>query len=403
MTKFATNPEKPRTAVQISKYAFIALALLLTVELCSYLALRFVVIPFSPTLVYVPPSIDPALYKSYLEYRHPVLGWATLSPELRYSATEESRPNPSYPDTNDSCVSIYGDSYTFASEVSDVDAWGNVLSGLLGCKVANFGHGGYGEDQAYLRFMLNDRDRSPINILGIYLYDLVRNLNQYEPFLAGSMGSSIGLKPRYVIEDDELRLIPPPDLTYEELVEGTESPASFFPHETFLPGSKHGKPGFSFPYTLAMLRFTMSPTTRNYIMGKPKWMHFYKEDHPSQAVKIAEKIARKFTALADERGHSSTVVVFPTSSSYKYYKRTGILATQALLDGLQRNDIVYLDVHEQFAEYLGERSYCEMLVDVENCAGHYNPEANRVVATVLKQYLDRTRMSPSAQLSKDSQ
>ena len=108
-------------------------------------------------------------------------------------------------------MSIYGDSFTFGDEVNDDEAWGNVLSGLLECKVANYGQSGYGTDQAYLRFELNAAaDKAPVNLLAIYPDNILRNLNQYRPFLAGPYASWLAVKPRFIVEGEELKLIPQP-------------------------------------------------------------------------------------------------------------------------------------------------------------------------------------------------
>ena len=376
-------------AVRIIGNIFIVVVLLLTVELFSFVALRYVIIPKNASLIYTQPYIDPAVYKSHLEYLHPVLGWATPTAERRYSATAESRPNPAFPETESSCVSIYGDSFTKGSEVNDDEAWGNVLSGLLDCKVANFGIDGYGVDQAYLRFRLNDRDKSPINVLGIYPYDILRNLNQYRPFLAGPNASTVALKPRFIIKDDELELIPIPDYSYAEMVEYTKSPSrKFFPHEAFLPGSEYGSPIMGFPHTLVLLRFAASPSMRHFIMRQPSWLDFMKEDHPTEALEITEKITVSFADLAYERDHRPLVLIFPTVSSFKNYKRTGTLTTQPLLDALQRNSIAHIDVHQGISDYLGERDYCEIMTNPESCFGHFNPEGNRIIAILMKQQIE---------------
>jgi hypothetical protein len=56
---------------------------------------------------------------------------------------------------------VYGD------EVSNEQAWLNVLSDLPGCRVSNYGVIGYGPDQAYLRFISNEHDKAELIVLGI--------------------------------------------------------------------------------------------------------------------------------------------------------------------------------------------------------------------------------------------
>jgi len=61
---------------------------------------------------------------------------------------------------------LYGDSFTEGSGVDPEHAWSNVLSQLLHCRVANFGVSGYGTDQAYMRFLNNQRDPARVVVLG---------------------------------------------------------------------------------------------------------------------------------------------------------------------------------------------------------------------------------------------
>jgi len=384
------NNDKYPASVRLVGNLLIALILVLIVELSAFVVMRFIIAPKNATLVYTPPFIDPVIYNDYLDYRHPVLGWSTAITEKRkYSATKESRPNTIFPDTDSSCVSVYGDSFTFGSDVTDDEAWANVLSELMNCKVANFGLGGYGQDQAYIRYSLNEPDTAKVNILGIYPYDILRNLNQYRPFLAGRYASFVGLKPRFIIEDDELTLIPPPEYDHAEIVAHSESPSTDqFPHETFLPGSKYGPPVLEFPYSLVALRFIASPAMRNIVLRRPSWAQFMDRDHPTNALQIAIKINDKFAALAKKRGHRSLVLVFPTASSYRYYKRTGEVITQPLLDSLAASNIDHVYVHQKIADYLGERDYCEILTRTENCSGHYNAEGNRLIAAIVKARID---------------
>ena len=75
------------------------LLVLAGIELGSYLALRLVIIPRDPSLVYVAPEIDREEYQRYLALRHPVLGWV---PRAQAGSTQmaESRPVPSFPNAS---------------------------------------------------------------------------------------------------------------------------------------------------------------------------------------------------------------------------------------------------------------------------------------------------------------
>src|SRR5262245_64847986 len=111
---------------------------------------RMVVVTRAPFLAYVPPhDVTPAEYERYRRIRDDVLGWPMAYDDPRAEQFDSSgaRPSPAYPTPGDECISLYGDSLVYASEVSDAEAWGNLLSQRTRCRVANFAVGGYGTDQ----------------------------------------------------------------------------------------------------------------------------------------------------------------------------------------------------------------------------------------------------------------
>ncbi len=102
-----------------------------------------------------------------------------------------ARPSPAFPVVGNECLSLYGDSFVYANEVDDASAWGNVLTELVRCRVGNFGVGGYGIDQAYLRFSRNTGDGASLTMLGIY-----KNRRTDHPSARPSAGESEYSSPR---------------------------------------------------------------------------------------------------------------------------------------------------------------------------------------------------------------
>jgi hypothetical protein len=120
-------------------------------------------------------------YQEYLKRRDPVVGWPYPMQYGKDLDTNGAQRNPYFPHGSEgrSCVSLYGDSFTQGGDTSSRERnWGNVLSKRLGCYVANFGMGGYGTDQAYLRFRENSGDSSPVVIFGLHPADVARNLTR---------------------------------------------------------------------------------------------------------------------------------------------------------------------------------------------------------------------------------
>jgi hypothetical protein len=117
------------------RYLFIILINLVAIEIGCFLLGMYLI---KTGDFYSPPSVNSDEYKKYLASRDKVLGWSpTLESKLSSNYSEErrfdkvgSRFVPVFPDPDKfkSCVSLYGDSFTYASEVDAKHAWGNVLS-----------------------------------------------------------------------------------------------------------------------------------------------------------------------------------------------------------------------------------------------------------------------------------
>ena len=272
-------------------------------------------------LVYSPPAVTKEGYSTYLQQRDPVLGWPSPTSfgvgDLDHSG---ARRTPSFPTPGTACVVAYGDSFTFGTDADNEHAWSNVLSNLLGCRVANFGVPGYGVDQAYLRFEGVTESSSSIALLGIYPDNVLRNLNQYRFFLTG--WEVFGLKPRFIWQDSTA-LVPLPRMSYEEFKAALRDPARGFPHEEFLPGSSFGQIPSRFPLTAHMIRGLFSDNIVLRVRDRPRWVEFVPPSHDSHAFEITLDIVRRFARTAEDREMAPAVILFPSHRSQVGYRETG--------------------------------------------------------------------------------
>ena len=142
---------------------------------------------------------------------------------LYYSSWEGIRApheDVSYVKTTDKTrIAIVGDSFTFAEDVAFEDSWGYHLEKELGAdfEVLNFGVGGYGIDQAYLRYEKEVRQWNPtIVIIGLPSSNVERTMNVYHP-LSSEWFDFPFAKPRFVLRDRKLEILNAPVLTPQEL------------------------------------------------------------------------------------------------------------------------------------------------------------------------------------------
>lgn len=375
------SPALP-TSVRVLGTALIVIVLLAGIEATAYVAVNFFIAPRDRGAFYRPPVLDRDAYESYLASRDPVLGWP--SPRAIGGPTYDesgARRSPAFPQPGGECVVLAGDSFTFAEEVGHDVAWGNVLAGRLGCRVGNFGVGGYGTDQALMRFEQLATMPARFAVLGFYAHNAQRNVNQNRSFLSG--GTGFRLKPRFVLEDEQLRPVAIPRFDFDQYVNSMKKPRAYYPHEAYLPGSSIGPVPLGFPYSVVAARYLLSERVMHYLQGRPGWIGLFDPGHPSGALPITVGIAEAFGRLARERGMHPLVVTFATPASMELFASTGEIALAPLLDALGSRGIDILDLHRPFADRLGDESYCELLTKPDICRGHFNARGNQWLAEIV--------------------
>jgi hypothetical protein len=340
-------------------------------------------------LLYAPQVVDG--YESYLARRDPVLGWpppASFGEDGKYDEWG-SRIIPAFAEEGEACVSLYGDSYTWGEEVGPEDAWSNVLSELLGCRVSNYGVGGYGTDQAYIRYTRNTRDTAPIVVLAHFPGDIVRNVTQWRTLITGA--GQFDLKPRYVLDaDGEIELVPMPDLSSEEYARMVEEPQAFLGHEFFLPGGLSGLHRLAFPYTRSVVRAARHPRIAAKLGGDVPYAGFYDPGHPSGALALTAAIMRRFHADATRAGRVPILAVIPDVEELGRFRREGTWTYQSLLDLLAEKGLPCLNLGPGLLERLGSRE----LRELAGGRKHYNAEGYRMVAQVVFDHMAAEGLLP---------
>jgi hypothetical protein len=147
---------------------------------------------------------------AYQTYYHPERGWDFFFPT-------KFGERPRSIEYNKSLISTFGDSNTYCGEVKNNETWEERLSMLLQENIYNFGVGGYGTDQAYLKFLsIFPKARTPIVILGLITENINRIVNVYRPFYSENTGIKL-TKPRFILKQDRLLLLPNPVRSLDEI------------------------------------------------------------------------------------------------------------------------------------------------------------------------------------------
>jgi hypothetical protein len=335
-------------------------------------------------------------YSKYIASRDARLGWP--SPERfghdgLFDATG-SRLIPAFPDPTEyrAWISLYGDSFTWGSEVDNDHAWSNILSEMLRARVSNYGVPGYGTDQAFLRFLHNTGDEAQIVFLNHMSENIRRNINQYRELIEGDggIGGSIGFKPRFIMDGHgQFTLIPLPSFSEIEYPNVVNDPERYLPYEYFIPNGPSGIQKLSFPYTWTVLKCLRNFHIRAKLFGAPLYTEFYAPDHPSQALSITVGILKRFHEETRTRGKIPIITIIPSGQSLLFFREKGYWPYQPLLDELRHQEIEALNFGEGIIRRLGTN---DMHALFNNNSAHYKEKGNRILADIAFEHLREKRL-----------
>jgi len=338
-------------------------------------------------LVYAPQTVDDEEYAKYLEIRDLDLGWLQATAQLGEVDEVGARYTPAFPDPsqNPSCISLYGDSYTWSNRTTPEEAWGNQLSRLAGCRVANYGVSGYGTDQALLRLLNNGLDTSKVVILNHFVFDIFRNVNQHWGTRNSVKHTKLEFKPRFIVDaDDNLKLIPIPNYTLEEIRDLQQDPSKYLKYEYFLPNGHYGSVKIGFPYTYVLLKTIFGHTKfRSLFKGEPTHAPFYQENHPSNGLLVTTEILRRFHDEVSANGRTPIVTIIPYIGDFQYFENTGVWSYALLLERLRENGVRVINIGEKILE----KEPNVLLRELYAGEGHFNAQGDKLMAQIIFDYL----------------
>ncbi|HKK51717.1 MAG TPA: hypothetical protein VKA74_09025 [Myxococcota bacterium] len=334
-------------------------------------------------------------YAEYLERRHPRWGWPRLEEFGESYAPNGARwcLDSGVPEEAPWLVSLYGDSFTADAVGGDTDHWGCRMQRQLRARVENFGVGGYGTDQALLRYLDQTEDASRVVVLGHMSEDILRNLTRYRDFQ--NFTRSWAFKPRFVRGDGgDLEHVPLPRLTESEYRRflALEAPQLFLEHELFHPNGPSGAVRLTFPYSIAFLRNLGYFELQSRLAGQPSYARFYEPGHPFGGLELTRAILLEFVKVARRRGQEPVLILFPDRMELEAHQETGRWYMQPLLESLQAAGIEPIQFGEVLTAHLDGRPAAEAFGrGSPGARTHYSLEVSHLVAdTVLAHLSDRS-------------
>ncbi|MCL5125662.1 MAG: SGNH/GDSL hydrolase family protein [Deltaproteobacteria bacterium] len=329
-----------------------------------------------------------------LKMFHPVLGW-NYPPNIVYQnidgITYHHGPHgeritcSSYYETP---IATYGDSFTYCENVRDECTWQTFLARKLNQNVLNFGVGGYGTDQAVLKYELQNQIKTKIVMLCILPENINRVVNIYRPFYTYNDPLRL-TKPIFIKKNNQLKLVPNPLKRLADIKKLDE--------KTFLEDlAKYDYwyqldqklPELSFPWTASLLRWRKPVFQQIYIslpwsLRAQSSLHYpwnlFDEDYPFS---VMQHVVDLFVANAHKRGATPLIVIMPHKDFIQESMDYGFSRVARLTDYLSKAKYPFIDVVQIMADMNLSRSKLGKLYH-----DHATTEGNQVLADILYSYL----------------
>jgi hypothetical protein len=311
------------------------------------------------------------------------LGWTWVRPGVDEPGLDRDTRGPGhYEDPKPDGilrVACFGDSYTFGMEVADDEAWPRAMEAARpGLEAPNLGVGGYGTDQALLRFRRSASTlHADVVCIGLMLENIGRNVNRYRP-LWYPADPGCYAKPRFVLEDGELRLVPLPFATQDELVDAVADGSvlqRIASHERWLDVPRMGILRYS---GLARLAGAWFAYRARDVRGL--WL-----DSTGEACTVTLALLEAFHREALRSGaRAAPVVIFPRIKDLQGFVEGGDRYWSGLRRELERRGVPSIDLADALAEWKGPLEAASGADSLYRSGGHLGAAGNRIVArTVL--------------------
>ncbi|MEE9145434.1 MAG: SGNH/GDSL hydrolase family protein [Candidatus Binatia bacterium] len=274
-------------------------------------------------------------------------------------------------------IAAFGDSFTHSDDVNDHETWEAQLERLNpSFQVLNFGVGGYGVDQAFLRYQMQGKSFSPTTVLiGMMAENIQRHVNTFRPFYHKKTNIPL-TKPRFAVKDGQLVLLANPISSldaYERLLSKNSSKElQRIGRYDYYFQNEYSSDWFDFLRSARLVKIFMSLLKHR---PRPIYKHglYFAQ---SSAFAVTTHLLRAFYEKVKQDGTKPVILIFPALEDLKTLNRGNRPSYEPLLQWLSTRGLVYFDIAEAFT---GIRP-----ADLSQLVrGHYTAAGNKLVARYL--------------------
>ena len=287
-------------------------------------------------------------------------------------------------DVGRAAICLFGDSFTVGCPVIE-KSWPYLLEKKIGRPVLNFGVGGYGTDQAYLRFEKRyvGHIDTPYVCLVVLSENIARIVNRYRGFYERS-SAPLPPKPMFYRETDgSIRLLPNPLKDHREIaLLGDISFLRQLGEQDYWFGfyEQYGfNRGAHFPYAYFFLKqapFYMRKFYETRVRNNYDFKRLYGDDN---ALAVMEYILLRFVTRVRESGSTPIILFLPVWSDLIDFRTKGRTVYQDFYHRIRGAHSATYDGASYFAPHLdaGE-DIASFFISSKN--RHPNPYGERIIS-----------------------
>ncbi|MGQ0715414.1 MAG: SGNH/GDSL hydrolase family protein [Gemmatimonadaceae bacterium] len=286
-------------------------------------------------------------------------------------------------------VAAFGDSFVYGNEVGNADSWTALIEqDAPRIEALNFGVGGYGVDQAYLRYLVDGESFSPhVVVMGFISDDLRRLVNVYRRFVDSR---EVALsKPRFVLDTNQgLRLVSNPMPTradYERLLTHPSEVKRLGAHDHWYDGVVYDNPVYDLSATVRLAIAVWERVWNRYLDPNRIYAGDTLNDR-SEAFRIQLALFERFLAAAGDRRATPLILLFPDRFSLERMRAGGEPVYAPMTRELAALGAPVIDLADAFAAISDEAVESWFMP-----GGHYSRRGNEIVAQYVRARLESLR------------
>ncbi len=379
------------SAVVLEIFSFLALVVLKELFLVSYKPVR------SQSLSESHQKILASVLTNQFSYFIPsaTLGWAIRpngSTNLYRANSYGLRADRDYdffPSPGVIRIAAFGDSHVHGDEVTNENTWEERLVKLKpNLEVLNFGVGGYGFDQAYLRYQKEGVAFHPqIVLIGFASENIYRVVNTFRPFYSPDDGLPFS-KPRFLIDKSDLKLLENPLAhlsDYEYFLKNEQEVLEQLGRHDYYYQMKYREGKFDFFSFMKLAKILKFQIGKRFLKGGILRDGVFQNaayNSDSEAFEVTKRIMERFYHEVIQNGSLPVIVFLPTrDDAFRFYKRNEKIYSP-LVAFCEEKGYRYVDLTNGLRTIKRFESVSELF------KGHYSELGNKFIANYLGTYLE---------------